>query len=61
MYPDMMTEREAVAIMEAMEAGWMRGADARSDGAIDSDPLLDSRMVGKRIADGFRLLSALES
>jgi len=60
MYPDMITETEAIAIAEAMESGWMQAADNRSDGKADSDPLENDRMIGERIADGFAILSALE-
>jgi hypothetical protein len=54
-----LTESEAIAIAEALESGALESLDNRSDGAMDSDPLGDSLLVGARIAEGFALINAL--
>lgn len=55
-----LTETEALRIAEALTAGALDPFDNRSDGTQDRDPLGDALQVGRRIADGFAILRALE-
>ena len=52
----MISESEALEMVERAALGDLRAIDAREDLASDSDPLGDARRIGERLSEGFEML-----